>query len=225
MPRRLIPEHMDDPAVGPAEMALCLRHLAAINRWTAAYRPVRRWLRRFAGQGRVSLLDVGCGGGDGLRHIAAWAARQGMALSLTGLDRHPAVIAAARAATPPGMAIRYLAGDVFACEERFDLVTSSLFTHHLDDAEIVRFLGWMEGHAERGWLVSDLHRHPLPAAVVRAAAALLPVSPLVAHDAPVSVGRAFTRDDWTALLRRAGLAQQARIVWRMPFRLSVERCK
>ena len=39
-----------------------------------------------------------------------------------------------------------------------DFVVSSLFTHHLSDAMIVRFLRWMEATARRGWLIYDLQR-------------------------------------------------------------------
>jgi hypothetical protein len=61
----------------------------------------------------------------------------------------------------PTCSITYETGDVFALDpaRRFDVVVSALFTHHLDDAQLVRFLRWMQATARLGWFVNDLHRH------------------------------------------------------------------
>ena len=103
---------------------------------------------------------------------------------------------------------------------------SALFAHHLDDARLVRFLRWMEERARLGWLVNDLHRHPLPYLVARGGAPLLRMHPFVRHDAPVSVARAFDRRDWLRLLQAAEVAPPATMVtWRFPFRFAVGRMK
>ena len=46
------------------------------------------------------------------------------------------------------------------------MVLCSLFAHHLPQPVLVRFMRWLDARAERGWLISDLHRHPVPWAVV-----------------------------------------------------------
>ncbi|WP_029009359.1 methyltransferase domain-containing protein [Azospirillum halopraeferens] len=229
--RRLVPELMDTLPVDYAEFRTCLRHLEAINRATGAYRPTLRWLDRVAArhgaERPLRVLDAGAGHGDMLRRIAARAARRGVAVELTGVDRNPWSARAAREAAPDGPPIRWLTADLFALpeEERPDVIISSLFAHHLDDAQVVAFLRWMEGRARLGWFINDLHRHAVPLAAVRAAVAVLPVSRLVVHDAPVSVARAFTRADWLRLLAEAGLEGVARVEWFAPFRLCVGRIR
>jgi hypothetical protein len=48
----------------------------------------------------------------------------------------------------------------------------------------------------------------------------------VQHDGPVSIARAFTGEDWKAVLSAAGVPRgAARIVPRFPFRLCVERTR
>lgn len=224
--RELIPEWMDAGRLGAVELETCLRHIAAINRLSGAYRPTLAWLSRLSRPNRpLRLLDIGCGYGDMARRIARWAEGQGRALEILAADLNPRAVRVARAATPPGLPISYACADVFALEEPQDVIISSLFAHHLDHDGVVRFLRWMEAHAAQGWFVNDLHRHALPYRVARLAAAALPVSPIVAHDAPVSVARAFTPADWRRYLDEAGLEDRARLEWFMPFRLCVGRIK
>lgn len=221
-------ELMDTENVSFAEFDECLRHIAAINRVSLAYRPTLAWLDALVAGGPraapLTILDVGSGHGDMLRRIAAWAKRREVAVRLLGVDLNPWSARAARAATPGDLPIRYETGDVFAWEppHRVDVVISSLFTHHLPDATLVEFLRWMSGIAAEGWFVNDLHRHPVPYHAVRLAARVLPVNRMVKHDAPLSVARAFTRADWRGAITRAGLdASEVRIEWRFPFRFGV----
>ena len=92
-------------------------------------------------------------------------ARRGVAVTLAGLDRSPW---AARYAEAAGVPARFITADLFDARPggRFDVVLCSLFTHHLRDPELVRFLRWLEDRARLGWLISDLHRHWLPWGVI-----------------------------------------------------------
>lgn len=221
-------ELMDTETVSFAEFDECLRHIAAINRVSLAYRPTLRWLDDLVAAKPkglpLTILDVGSGQGDMLRRVAEWAARRGVPVRLVGIDLNPWSARAARAATPPELPIRFETGDVFARVpgERVDVVISSLFTHHLPDDALVAFLRWMSAVAGEGWFVNDLHRHPLPYHTVRLAARMLPVNRMVKHDAPLSVARAFTRADWLRAIARAGIDPDAvSVTWRFPFRFGV----
>lgn len=214
-------EWMDDAAATEAEFASALHDLERINRLSLAYRPTLQWLDRLVAQtGARSLgvLDVGAGGGDMLRAIAGWGARRGVAVQLTGLDRSPWAARTAAAAGTPG---DFLTTDLFALDpaRRFDVVLCSLFTHHLRDPELVRFLRWIEARARLGWLISDLHRHWLPWGFVWGAVRLLRMDPMVVHDSTVSIARGFVRADWERLLAEAGVAAEVR--WAVPFRWTV----
>jgi 2-polyprenyl-3-methyl-5-hydroxy-6-metoxy-1,4-benzoquinol methylase len=216
-------ELMDQAGLSFIEFRACLRQLEWINRLSLGYRPTLRWLDRVArGRSSLSVLDVGSGHGDTLRRIAAWGSRRGVALRLTGLDLNPWSAEAAALATPPDMPITYETGDVFALDpaRRFDVVVSALFTHHLDDAQLLRFLRWMQATARLGWFVNDLHRHRLPEWFLRAVFAAPGVNRLVRHDGPASFRRAMTRAEWQQALDAAGVG--GRIAWHAPFRWGVE---
>lgn len=227
------PELMDADDVDYETFQGCLRDLAQVNLLSMGYRPTLAFLDRLhrdgrLGAGPVEILDAGSGYGDALRAIAAWAAKAGVAVRLTGIDLNPWSARAAGEATDPALGIRYLTGDALACEEPADVIVSALFTHHLDDATLVRFLRMMEDRARLGWFVNDLHRHPLPALGFGPLAALLRMHPMVRHDGPASFRRAFVPGDWARLLAEAGIAQGvggAEVRRVFPFRLCLGRVK
>jgi len=225
-------EWMDDEAVDYPTLRACLVDLAKVNRWTLAHGPTLAFLSGLNRRGLwpndrpLRLLDVGSGYGDLIRTVDRWAARRGLAIELTGIDLSPWSERAAAEATPPGRPIAWVTADVFDDERPADVIVSSLFTHHLPDATIVRFLRMMEARAQIGWFINDLHRHPLPYGGFAALSKLMGWHPFVQHDGPVSIARAFTAADWVVLIADAGLSGDAvRVAWRFPFRLCVARVK
>jgi len=221
MPRIMADEIMDDPGQTEADFAAALEGLSTLNRITFAQVPLLRFLDELvAQQGLISLslLDVGAGGGDALCAIAAWGERRGIALDLWGLDRSPW---AERYAMARGVPARWITTDLFdlPAERRFDVVVCGLFAHHLDDPTMVRFLRWLPRHATRRWLILDLHRHWIAWSAVWAGTRLLRMHPMVIHDGPISVNRAFKRDELQRLVRQAGVAAEIR--WVLPFRWAV----
>ncbi len=221
---------MDEQSASPVVLASVLADLAVVNTVTLARLPTIAFMRRIS-RGLppgtpLCVLDVGYGEGDMLRRIHRWGARAGVPLDLAGVDLDPASAPAAQAATPPAWEIQYRTGDVFDLPPGgHDVVLSSLFTHHLSDAQIVDFLVWMERSAARGWFVNDLHRHVLAYEGFRIMSAAAGWHPMVRHDGAISVARSFRRRDWETLLRRAGVAGVAQVRWHMPFRLCVSRIK
>lgn len=220
---------MDGDDVSPETFAALLADLATVNTLTLARPPtltfVKRALRDVPLDAPVTILDVGFGDGDMLRAIAH-RFRDRPALRLIGYDINPRSARAARARTPEDLPIDYVTGDAFSIPpaQPIDLIVSSLVTHHMSDAAIVDFLRWMEARASRGWMVNDLHRHPLAYHGFRLMAAIARWHPIVRHDGAVSVARAFTRTDWEKLLDRAGIDPVAvDLRWKWPFRWCVER--
>lgn len=225
--RSALPEMMDGGDVSQQDFAACMADLAAVNTVTLARRPTLAFVAQAASRspGPLTILDVGFGAGDMLRSVARMLRRQGWNARLIGIDLNPRSEPAARGMTPSDLAIEWRTGDAFTLpdEDRPDLIISSLVTHHMDDAEIVRFVAWMEATARRGWFVNDLHRHAIAWYGFTAMARLARWHRFVQHDGPLSIARSFRRADWERLLAAAGAPSAAAIHWRFPFRYCVER--
>ena len=223
-------ELMDEPCSREV-MRENLRDLARLNRWFLGYRPVLGWLNAMLSSARkepLRILDVGCGYGDGLRRIERWAQECGVAVQLTGIDLNSDAVAIAAEATAAGSKIQWVASDVFAHKmpEPAHLIVSSLFTHHLPDADVVRFVHWMEAHAVLGWFVNDLSRAPIPFHLLRWFSKAAGLHPHVQYDGPVSFLRSFVAEDWRRLCSAAGLRQdEIELQNYRPARLCVSRRK
>jgi SAM-dependent methyltransferase len=190
----------------------CLRDIARTNSWTLGYRPVMHWLNAvtaaFPARPEVlRILDVGSGYGDGLRRIEQWARARRIAVELVGLDLNPDATAIASQVTTPSSRIHWITGNIltYSPPKPPHLVLSSLFTHHLTEAELVQFLKWMEAHTLQAWFINDLSRAAIPYHLFRAFSKLMRLHRFVQHDGPISVARSFIPSDWQRLCAAAGL--------------------
>lgn len=220
-------EEMDAAELLPERYARVLADLSRINGLTMAPRPTLAFLDRVRARGvggrPLRILDVGFGAGDMLARIARWSDKYGVALDLVGVDlnRKSEAVAAVRL----GARARLITGDYRALAgQGWDIILSSLVTHHMTPAQRAEFLRFMESEAARGWLVNDLHRQRLPFAGYPLLATLARVDPIVRRDGQLSVGRSFRRAEWLAMLADAlpDTASECRIFRSFPYRLCVE---
>jgi 2-polyprenyl-3-methyl-5-hydroxy-6-metoxy-1,4-benzoquinol methylase len=220
-------EQMDDPGLDPETYEKVLHDLSRVNAWTMGARPTLRFLARAAeGMPAFRLLDVGFGHGDMLRKIARWAKRRDVAVDLIGIDLNPKSAAVARAATPIHWPIEYRTGDYKDVAGPIDFVISSAVTHHMSDAQIHAFLGFMEERAARGWIVSDIHRLALAYYGFPLLCRVMGWHRMVREDGQLSIARGFREADWRTLIDESGIDPEGpRIVRRFPFRLCVERLR
>ena len=225
-------EMMDQPCTYE-ELRACLHDIARVNQLTFAYRPTISWMDELIAAhpspaGPLRVVDVGCGDGDMLRRIEAWAAKRGVPVALTGIDLNPDAIRAAREATRPAQRIEWIVGDALsnAATGDIDVVICSLLTHHLTDPQIVQFLQWTERTTRLGWFVNDLHRKAVPYHLFRLWARFTTWHRFVKNDGAVSIRRSFVVEDWQRLCAAAGLdAKAVAIKEYRPARLCVGRIK
>jgi 2-polyprenyl-3-methyl-5-hydroxy-6-metoxy-1,4-benzoquinol methylase len=223
---------MDQPGLDERAHADALRGLQRIN-WfsrTSAmiWRPIRDLARTSTPTRPLRILDVASGGGDVALGLARRAARDGISVQVDGCDINPVAIEHARsAAAAAGLSVGFFEHDALqtALPAGYDVVTCSLFLHHLDDRQAEQMLRTMGQAATQMVVASDLRRSRLAYLLAVVACQALTRSPIVHVDGPLSVAAAFTIAEARDIAARAGLAgvtisryfpQRFLLVWRKP---------
>ena len=207
--RTLEREIMDDHVPPQEVVDEVYRFLGGINKWLGGVRATLRHFERFShgwepGQ-RLRVLDVACGGGDMGRALVAWARRRGVHLEVVGLDISRSALSVAQRRGDLSR-LRFVTGDVHRSPFRdgtFDYVVCALFFHHLSDEEVVRTIQLFARLSSRGIVINDLvrgWRHLFWSWLFTR-----PFNPILRHDGPLSVRRAFCPRELVALARRSGV--------------------
>jgi len=223
MKRVVVAELLDTDAGTSREVEASLKDLRMFNSWFGGVHTMSSLLRRVAqrrGLKQISWVDVA--GGEG--YVAT---RTQKSLARSGISSQPVIVD--RAPTHLGNTHPAVCGDALALPFRdnsFDAVGCSLFMHHLEPAEIVRFVREGLRVARHAFLVQDLQRHPLHLALGYLGMPLYR-SRITRHDALASVRRAYTVEEVRRMLapvappenieiRKFFLFRMGVIVWKQP---------
>jgi ubiquinone/menaquinone biosynthesis C-methylase UbiE len=206
-------ELLDGVLDDPATLAANLRDLRRINDRLGGVALSAAAIDALAAhRTELSLLDVGTGGADIPVALLERAAASGRHWSIVGLDNRPEVLAAAVLARPDlavtdGLQLHVGDGTSLPYpDDSFDVVHCSLVVHHCTPDEAVILFREMARVARLGVVVNDLDRRWLGWLGAMLIGHLLTRNRYTRHDAPLSVRRAYRRDEMVAMLRAAGLA-------------------
>ncbi len=207
------PELMDQPGLKFAEHAKALRGLRRINllsRTSAVFwRPIARLARDLGSVDRpIRILDLAAGGGDTPIALAHRAAQAGLQVEIDGCDINPqAVRYAQEQANTQGVRVRFFVLDALneSIPVDYDILSCSLFLHHLDEADAIALLRRMAAAARRLVLIDDLIRSRWGYVLALVGTHLLSGSRVVHVDGPLSVLAAFTPREIILLAEGADL--------------------
>jgi ubiquinone/menaquinone biosynthesis C-methylase UbiE len=217
-------EHIDTGDYTPEEYEGCIVELQRVNQWLGDARALRRSLLADIEQTnlrRFSVLDVAAGSGELLRVAATWSRRNKLKGSFTALELNARSARAVLDKSHGLGEIVSVRGDAlqlpFAASS-FDYSISSLFTHHLDDREVVRALQELNRVTRRRIFIIDLHRHPVAYYFYRTVGRLMLHNRLLREDGALSILRSFKPPELANLASQAGL-EDVSIRRRFPYRL------
>lgn len=209
-------EEMDRPGCDPARLDRTYAQFSVVNRAVAGWRGIYRTHLRplLSADGVTTLLDIGCGGGDVAVLLAEWAARDGRRLEVTAIDPdRRALEFALRRRRVDGVTFRQASTAELATEgKRYDVVISNHVLHHLDAAELPRFLAESALLSGGSVFHNDIRRSPAAYALFYAGSWPFRGS-FIRPDGLTSIRRSYT----TAELRAAAPPGWA-VAPRVPFR-------
>lgn len=200
----------------------CLRQLERVGKWLGGDRATLRAFQELPKAPR-SILDVGCGGGFLTRKLA----ERYPEAEVVGIDIDPlAIDYANQHSGPHPKNLRFehrTAKELADPLNCYDVVTTTLVCHHMDDKTLTSFLKKATGVAREALILNDLHRHWLAWGSFALIAPLLFHNRLITHDGLLSIRRAFKKEDWINLLETSGIApERTSLDWFFPFRWIVK---
>lgn len=217
-------EMMDAPDVDTQLLHQNLRELETINILTGGpeltFKAVKNLIKGTA-QKEITLVDIGYGAGDFLQYMVRKSHELPVPVRLIGVDYSPHV----RAYIDNYHAdlthhVEFVTADYrdyFRQGHQVDIVTASLFCHHLNNEELGEFLTYIKDYAFMGAVINDLHRHPVAYYGIKILTRLFSSSVFTQNDAPLSVLRGFTEKEWNDILSAASISE-ATLSWRWAFR-------
>jgi ubiquinone/menaquinone biosynthesis C-methylase UbiE len=203
MKRVVTPELLDTDQGSPEEVANSLADLRWLNHYFGGLSTTTKLLSHVAtttGLKQMSFLDVAGASGDVALAAQAQVKECGVDLQVAVLDRSSAHLP--RSQDRNGTAA--IVGDALNIpfdNASFDVVGSSLFLHHLEPEQIVRFTNEALRVCRHAVIVNDLRRDPVHLATAIAGKAVYR-SRITRNDAPASVRNAYTPEEMREILRQ-----------------------
>lgn len=213
-------ELLDKTSPPPDVVKRNYNEMASVNRLLGGYSPlikhIEDWMKQFPNKKSWVILDIGCGIGDVLHHLDNHFNTE--SIHYIGVDTNKMAIDMARTNPVRQERFTWINKPYQSLNQKADVVISSLFTHHLTNEEMNAFIQWSDNKSGIGWVISDLHRHPLGYYGIKLLSRILPTTYLFEQDAPLSVLRAFTRADYKPHTEAGAILQ-----WHWAFRWTLSK--
>jgi len=196
----------------------CLQQLAYINRFLGGDRATWRTFYRL--KKPKSILEIGCGRGDFSLQLARYFPNA----QIIGIDPSAEAITIARCRLKQ-MSLTNVQFEIASFPDytktpnSFDIITTTLVCHHLDDKDLSSFLHYAYQVASQAVIINDLHRHRLAYGLFFLLSRTLFRNRLIANDGLLSIQRAFKRNEWWDLIRSAQIPPEScQLTWHWAFR-------
>lgn len=219
MKKSLEKELLDAHNIAQEDLFQNLKELNIINTYLGGHAITISGLKQFLidKSKKYTIADVACGGGDSLKAMAKWARKNNFNVTFIGIDIKPDCILYAKKHCKDFSEINFILSDYQLINQKFDIVTSALFCHHLSDGELIAYLCWCSKNTNIGFIINDLERNWLAKWSIKLLTRCFSHSYLVKNDAPLSVERGFLKPEWNEYFSKAAIKNK-KIFWKWAFR-------
>ena len=215
-------EIMDDFSISGKILHKTLDTLANINKWLGGNKVtlygLKKVIKNHPKNVPITIIDLGCGGGDILRKVSKYGKKEGYIFKLVGVDANKDAVDYARELSKDYPEISFVACDIFsdAFEAlQYDVVLTTLFLHHFKEDQIISMLSSLINKAKSGIVVNDLHRHPMAYYLFKLVCVTIK-NTMIIEDGLTSILRGFKRDELENFSKKLQVRPQ--IKWKWAFR-------
>jgi 2-polyprenyl-3-methyl-5-hydroxy-6-metoxy-1,4-benzoquinol methylase len=216
-------ELLDNDDIPFADIRQNMKELNTVNKWLGGHKitisGVQSLIKNYKFNKPLTICEIGCGGGDNLKAIHNYCIGKNIPVSFIGIDIKTECIEFARQQYPE-LNSTWITNDYRETgfgDQKPDIIFSSLFCHHFSKADLKTMLHWMQQNSTTGFFINDLQRHWIAYYSIKWITRLFSRSYLVKNDAPLSVARGFTKNEWIEIFRSAGMRNFS-IQWKWAFR-------
>lgn len=215
-------EIMDDFSIDGPILNDALDKLATINKLLGGnivtLNGLKKLLKNQPKNKPLTIIDLGCGGGDILRAIARYGKDESYNFVLIGVDANKNATDYAATLSKEFENISFIYADVFSEEFKemhYDIVITTLFLHHFKHEQLLELTNHLLKTAKIGIVVNDLHRHRLAYYLFKLVT--IPVkNQMIIEDGLTSVLRGFKRKELVDLSKQ--LKTRYELNWKWAFR-------
>jgi 2-polyprenyl-3-methyl-5-hydroxy-6-metoxy-1,4-benzoquinol methylase len=216
------PELMDDFAMEGEILRDALDKIASINQLLGGNKVtlagIKQLLKNIPKNQPIHILDVGCGNGDMLRSLAAFAAKNKLIFNLVGVDANQFTISHAKQLSQNYSNISYICEDIFDGQYgSYDIILCTLTLHHFKDNEIITLLKDFVQKARLGIVINDLQRSKTAYYLFTALCYVFGLNHMSREDGLTSILRGFKRADLQKYSQQLGFKNYS-INWKWAFR-------
>lgn len=215
-------EIMDDFSINGKILHDTLDTLANINKWLGGNKVtlngLKKVIKNHPQKEPLTIIDLGCGGGDILRKVADYGKKEGYIFNLIGIDANKEAMIYARQLSKNYPEISFIACDIFSDEFeslQYDVVLTTLFLHHFKANQIINILSTVKKKAKLGIVVNDLHRNPLAYYLFKLVCLTIK-NKMIIEDGLTSILRGFKRKELETFSKELQVTPQ--IKWKWAFR-------
>ena len=199
------PELMDDPTCNDAALFKTLSHFKLINRLFSRFGTLARTLLLPDMQRETreyTVIDAGCGGGDGTVRIAAFCKANNIKCTVKGIDSDERTVRYARQRWSADPDVSFETAsllDLPADGSAADYIVAANVLHHFPDHELPRIVNHLCSAARRGVLIADLERSPFWYAAFALFAFVMLRDGFSRRDGLLSIRKGFTKNELSGL--------------------------
>jgi 2-polyprenyl-3-methyl-5-hydroxy-6-metoxy-1,4-benzoquinol methylase len=216
-------EIMDDMDYSGDILYDSLDKLAKINQWLGGNKVTINGLKKVLKDTNkseiITIIDLGCGGGDMLREVSRFGKKNGYQFLLLGIDANKYTVNYAEELSKNYTNIEFKGLNIFSEDFKnleYDVVLATLFLHHFKEDELLSLLEPMLKKAKLGLIINDLHRHKLAYYLFKLLCITISNKTII-EDGLTSVLRGFKSGELKAISEQLKANYQIRWKWAFRF--------